>query len=195
MRTIKVVGLTGQTGAGKSSVSRLIRSQNIASIDCDEVSRYVVDNEKKCLADLALEFGITILYADGTLNRRRLGAAVFGDHHKLAKLNALIFPYIRAEINHRIDDLQEQGVGLVMLDAPTLFEAGADADCDYIVSVIAPESERLNRIVVRDHLTDDQARKRIASQHDDAYYTERSQFVLQNEGSPAELHVKTLELL
>lgn len=195
MSDIRVAGLTGQTGAGKSSVSRIVRSQGIVVIDCDQVSRDVVAEQKQCLADLALEFGITILNADGTLNRKRLGALAFGNPEKLARLNAIIFPHIRRDIRLRIEALALRGEKLVMLDAPTLFESGADADCDYIVSVIAPQDLRLNRIVIRDHLTDDEARRRMASQQDDAFYAARSDFVIVNDGDPQDLHLRTLEML
>lgn len=195
MRQICVIGLTGQTGAGKSSVSKIIHSQGIEVIDCDNVSREVVANEKRCLADIALEFSISILNMDGTLNRKRLGEMVFSDAQKLARLNELIFPYIRSFLHERIAELDEQGARVVVLDAPTLFESGMDADCDSVISVISPEPLRLNRIVVRDHLTDEEARQRIASQHDDAYYTSRSQLVIVNDKDEQELHVKTLELV
>ncbi|HWP50254.1 MAG TPA: dephospho-CoA kinase [Clostridia bacterium] len=195
MRQICVIGLTGQTGAGKSSVSKIIRSQGIAVIDCDEVSREVVANEKCCLADMALEFSIAILNMDGTLNRKRLSEIVFSDAKKLERLNALIFPYIRNYLKDKIEQLEVQGEQVVVLDAPTLFESGLDADCNSVISVIAPEALRLNRIVVRDHLTDEEARRRIAAQHKDSYYTARSQIVIINDKDQQELHVKTLELV
>lgn len=195
MRRICVIGLTGQTGAGKSSVSKIIRSQGITVIDCDAVSREVVANEKGCLADMALEFSIAILNMDGTLNRKRLAEIVFSDSKKLERLNALIFPYIRSYLKDKLELLEAQGERVVVLDAPTLFESGIDADCDSVISVIAPEALRLNRIVVRDHLTDEEARRRIAAQHKDSFYTTRSQIVIINDKDEQELHVKTLELV
>lgn len=195
MKNIKVVGLTGQTGAGKSSVSKIIRAQGIEVIDCDIVSREVVANEKRCVADLALEFSITILNMDGTLNRKRLGSIVFGDKAKLEKLNEIIFPYIKEYIYRRIEELEQEGRDIVVLDAPTLFESGIDAECDFVISVIAPEKQRLNRIVIRDHLSDEEARKRMASQHNDEFYTSRSQLVIVNDGDQHDLHVKALELV
>ena len=195
MRNIIVVGLTGQTGAGKSSVSKIIRAQGIEVIDCDLVSREVVANEKRCVADLALEFSITILNMDGTLNRKRLGSIVFSDKAKLEKLNEIIFPYIKEYIYRRITELEQEGKDIVVLDAPTLFESGIDAECDFVISVIAPETQRLNRIVIRDHLSDEDARKRMASQHNDEFYTSRSQLVIVNDGDQHDLHVKALELV
>ncbi len=195
MRQICVIGLTGQTGAGKSSVSKIIRSQGITVIDCDEVAREVVAKEKCCLADMALEFSILILNMDGTLNRKKLAEIVFSDPKKLERLNVLIFPYIRSYLLEQMEQLEAQGERIVVLDAPTLFESGIDADCDSVISVIAPEAQRLNRIVVRDHLTDEEARRRIAAQHNDAFYTSRSQIVIINDKDQQELHVKTLELV
>ena len=194
-RDIKIIGLTGQTGAGKSSVSRIIRSQGIEVIDCDQVSRDVVAGQKPLLLDLALEFSIAILNADGTLNRKKLGGIVFNNKEKLSRLNEIIFPYILYEIDERIKDMAKKGMPLVVLDAPTLFESGANRICDYIISVIAPKALRLNRIMIRDHLSDDEARRRMAAQPDDEFYTSRSQYVIINDADPHDLHVKTLELL
>lgn len=195
MRDICIIGLTGQTGAGKSSVSSAFRSQGLTVIDCDEISHLVTAEGKRCLADLALEFGIGILNADGTLNRKRLGAIVFNDKEKLESLNRIIFPHIIEYLDEEIDELEKKGTQAVVLDAPTLFESGMDERCDSIISVIAPLQERLNRIVVRDHLTDEEARARINSQHDDDYYISRSQQVIINDGDEKELRIKTLELI
>ena len=172
----------------------MFSSRGIEVIDCDTVSRDVVDGEKQLLADLALEFGISILNEDGTLNRRRLGGMVFSDRAKLDRLNDIIFPYIRREVERRVHTLQKRGCRLVVLDAPTLFESGIDADCEEIISVIAPEDLRLNRIMVRDHLSDTEARNRIASQHDDAFFIERSAHVIRNDQDEEALRFAALRL-
>ncbi len=190
-----MVGLTGQSGAGKTTVSEVLRSHNIDVIDCDKAARDVVDTEKNCLADLALEFTIAILNADGSLNRKRLGAMVFGNSDRLKKLNEIIFPYIRKEVDKRVAELEKLGRPIAVLDAPTLFDSGGDATCDYVVSVIAPEKDRLNRIVVRDHLSDDEARRRLKSQHDDRFFIERSHHVITNNATFEELRIKALELV
>jgi len=187
MKSIRIVGLTGQTGAGKSTVSETFRGCGIEVIDCDHVCHEVLKNDKQLLADLALEFGIGILNEDGALERKRLGAIVFNHKEKLLRLNKIIFPYIIAEVMRRVEQLRRAGVRLVVLDAPTLFESGLDKECADIVSVIAPETERLNRIMVRDHLTDAEARSRIASQHSDDFYTARSTLVLRNSDDIAAL--------
>ena len=196
LRTMKVIGLTGQTGAGKTSVSEVIRSRGIPVIDADQVSRDVVAKQKECVADLALAFSITILNADGTLNRKRLASIVFCDPAQLRRLNTIIFPYIVREVNERVEALRKTGRHeMAVLDAPTLFESGCDSICDKVVSVIANETERLNRIVIRDRLTDEEARNRIASQQPDDFYVSRSQYVIENNGRADEIRLKTIELL
>jgi len=195
MRTTTVIGLTGQTGAGKTTVCSILKGRGIAIIDADQVSRDVVDEQKQCLADLALEFSIEILNVDGTLNRDRLANIVFGDKAKLKKLNSIIFPYIIANIREKIDAHRKAGTQLVVLDAPTLFESGADSFCDVVLSVVAPETERLNRIVIRDRLGDAQARARMGAQHPDEFYTKRSKYVIVNDSDLEELRLRTLQVI
>ena len=113
----------------------------------------------------------------------------------LKKLNEIIFPYIRKEVDRKVAELEKQGRPIAVLDAPTLFESGGDATCDYIVSVISPEKDRLNRIMVRDHLTDDEARRRLKSQHDDKFFIERSHHVITNNATYEDLRIKALELV
>ena len=184
---IKIVGLTGQTGSGKSEVAKILTAKGIDVIDCDKLSHSISDTDKSCLCDLALEFSIAILNADGTLNRKKLGSIVFGDEGKLRRLNDIIFPYIKAKIASLIKDMDKKGKPIVILDAPTLFESGLNKDCDFIISVTAPLEERVSRIIVRDHLTDSEARQRIASQHDEEFFKNNSDAVIENYGSLSEL--------
>ena len=194
MSDIKVIGLTGQTGAGKTRVADLCRQAGITVIDADQVSRYVVDNDRPLLVELTLAFGVTILNADGTLNRKKLGSIVFGSKGKLERLNKIIFPFIRADVDRRVAELAAGGERLVVLDAPTLFESGGDKTCDAIVVVTAPLDARLNRIVIRDRLTDEEARKRMRSQPDAGFYTERADYIIENDGSEEALEAKALKL-
>ena len=195
MKPIHVIGLTGQTGAGKSTVCRVFTQSGMDVIDCDAMYHEQLNSNRKLVADLALEFGIMILTEDGGLDRRALGRIVFSDREKLKRLNAIAFPYIREEIRRRVLNLQKLGHSYVVLDAPTLFESGIDADCETVVSVIAPENLRLNRIMVRDHLSDTEARARMSSQYDDAYYTSRSKYVLNNDADEDALKFAALELV
>lgn len=191
-----IIGLTGQTGAGKSTVSNLfVREPGVVSIDADKVARQVVSNGTACLTDLALEFSISILNADGTLNRKKLASIVFGDREKLRRLNEITFPYIVGEIKNQITRLQQEGKSTIVLDAPTLFESRTDKLCDKVVVVIADPQLRATRIVQRDGLTRAEAQARIDSQHGDEYYTKRADYVIENSGDLTSLRLRVLEVL
>lgn len=190
-----VLGLTGQTGAGKTTLSNWLREKKIPVIDADQVARDVVAKGTKCLSQLALEFSCMILNIDGTLNRKALGNIVFKDREKLRTLNRITFPYIIDAIEEKIESYKRAEELLVVLDAPTLFESGADKFCDKIVSVIAPEELRRNRIMQRDSLNSDEAMNRIHSQHGDDYYTSKSDYVLINQSDPDSLKTQLEKLL
>lgn len=190
-----VVGLTGQTGAGKSTVSRLLSSRGYRVIDADIVARQVVQKGNECLLELALEFGTRILDAEGNLNRRKLGAMVFADRAKRQRLNQITFPYIQEEIRTQLEALRRSGEPVVFLDAPTLFESGSDRFCDKVVSVVAKKSLRLARILARDKITEQEAENRIASQFDDEYYQSRSDFTIRNDSDLTALRIQVLEML
>lgn len=190
-----IVGLTGQTGAGKSTVCSLLISRNYKVVDADIVARQVVEGGEECLLDLAIEFGIEILNADGTLNRRKLADIAFNDKEKRMKLNQITHPFILKKIEDMAKDAINSGEPVVFIDAPTLFESGGDALCDKIVSVIAPQPVRVGRIRSRDGLTEKESLARIGSQHDDSYYTDRSDFVIDNSSDLSALRVMVMEML
>ena len=190
-----VVGLTGQTGAGKSTVSDYLRENGMVVIDADKVAREVVETGSACIADIALEFGCEYINADGTLNRKKMAKTVFTDKAKLKKLNALMFPYIIRRLCEEIERSRQEGEGIIVLDAPTLFESGADRECDYVVSVIADEQSRKERIIRRDGLTQQEAQERIDAQHDEEYYKSRSDEILENNEGVDSLKNRTSALI
>lgn len=190
-----VVGLTGQTGAGKSTVSEIYTKKGIKIIDADKVAHEVMSKGTHCVVDIALEFGISVLNADGTLNRKKVADIVFSDKKKLKRFNTIVFPYIIKELEHRIETCKMMGHRVIILDAPTLFESKSDQFCDKIISVIAPIGVRRYRIIARDKLTEEQADRRIASQHDDAYYTQRSDYVIINDKDLDNLKETALQII
>lgn len=191
-----IVGLTGQTGAGKSTVSALLSSRGYRVIDADLVARQVVEQGSQCLVDLVCEFGIEILEGDGTLNRRKLADIVFRDAAKRKVLNRIIFPYIQKEIVEVLEGCRQTGEPIVFLDAPTLIESGTHQFCDKVVSVLAPQQIRLKRLLARDaDLSLEAIENRMSAQHDDTYYTTHSDFVIHNDGEESALRVQILEML
>lgn len=182
-----VLGLTGQTGAGKSTLCQYLQQKGCTVIDADQVARNVVEKGSACIADIVLEFGVEYLTMDGNLNRRKLAESVFTDKTKLKKLNDIMFPYIINMIREQIEQTKEADDGIILLDAPTLFESGCDKFCDRVVSVIASQDVRCHRIIERDRLSEDEAMHRITAQHSDAFYIERSWIVVQNNSDAADL--------
>ena len=176
-----VIGLTGMSGAGKTTACGVFRENGWAVIDCDAVSRKVVERGKPALSEITAHFGSEILLSDGTLDRRRLGSLIFSDERRRNELNAVIYPYISYEIIRSAAEYIKGGSKFVLLDAPTLFESGADGLCDRIVSVTAPIDVCALRIMERDGLTHEQAENRLKSQHSEEFYREKSDFCVRND--------------
>lgn len=177
---IKVIGLTGQSGAGKSEVSSMLEKNGIVCINCDAVSRDVTRKDAPALKAICKVFGGDVLCPDGTLDRKKLGSIVFSSKEKLELLNSTIFPFIIDEIKKIIADFD--GDGVIVLDAPTLFESGCDKLCDEKVAVIADREIRLCRIMARDCLSKIDAENRINSQLSEEFFKQNCDVIIQNNG-------------
>ncbi len=186
---LKVIGITGGSGAGKGEVSLCFLSRGIKCLDTDKVSRSVCKPGKPCLAELVDYFGEGILNEDGTLNRRGLAALVFGEpdeyqkNQKLSALNRITHHYIIEAINDWLMERAKDGERAAVIDAPQLFESGFDRHCDYTVGVIADREVRLRRIIARDGITRESAEKRLAAQKTDDFFRDHCDFtVINNSG-------------
>ncbi len=177
---VMIVGLTGQTGAGKTHVSSIFEKKGFSVINADYISRVVVEKDKPCLEELCEFFGEEILHEDGSLNRGKLGNIVFTDKSKLELLNSIIYPYITAEILDTIRNMYDDGKKLILLDAPTLFESRADDFCELIISVVSRENLRLQRIIKRDNISEEAATNRMNSQLAEEFFRTNSDFIIKN---------------
>lgn len=171
-----VIGLTGPTGAGKSTVAQAFERAGCKIIDADLVARQAVTDEK-CLAALKAEFGNDIVQ-DGALNRHLLAQRAFSSEKGAAELNTITHPVIMDMVNNQIASIQASGAKAIVLDAALLFESGADSLCDTTVAVTAPVEIRLNRIMGRDGISKELAEARIGAQKENSYYNERAQYRL-----------------
>ena len=179
---VTVVGLTGQTGAGKTTISKIFSENGFTIRDADKVARKVVETGSNCLYEIEELFGREILNDDETLDRKALAAIVFTDKAKLETLNTIMHPYITKEILSMIKENSNNGVRLILLDAPTLFESHADDFCEIIISVRADENVREQRIIARDGITHEQARQRMDSQYSDEFFMSHSDYIIRNDG-------------
>lgn len=190
-----VIGLTGQSGAGKGTVASFFARFGVPSVNADDVYRELLVPPSACLDEIVAAFGRGVLLPDGTLDRKSLGAVVFSDRAALDRLNAIAHRRVMAEMRRRADDLRKKGVPAVLLDAPQLFEAGGEKDCDAIVAVLAEEPLRLARVVARDGITEAEARRRFASQYTEAFFREHADFILENNAAPEDLLPRVREIL
>lgn len=189
------IGLTGPTGAGKSTAAQAFAAFGLPVIDADLVWRELLIPPSDALNELTHRFGREILSPDGTLDRRALGRAVFSDPTELEALNAISHRRIITDIQRRLRLCQEQGCTAAVLDAPQLFEAGADRLCNVIVSVLALPELRLCRVTARDGITDLDAQLRMAAQKSDGFFRAHSDHVIENNGGVEQLHLAVRQIL
>lgn len=182
-----IIGLTGQTGAGKSSVREILRKKGAAVIDADTVAHDITDNNLDCIYDIVSHFSCLVLNEKGKINRKALGKRVFSDKNELAVLNKIIFPYIIEAIEHEVLGYIAKGAKSIVIDGATVIESGCGKMCDVLVSVVAEEETRITRIIKRDGISKSDAERRVAAQKPEKFYIENSDFVIKNDSTPAEL--------
>ncbi len=182
------VGITGGIGAGKSYVSSLFADRGFTVIDADEVCRGIYHGE--CLREVVDAFGDGILTEEGSLDRKALGSIVFADRERLDTLNSIAHRYIDAEIKAMIEGAKTPHV---LIDAPQLFEARVDKECDAVIYVYAPEGERISRVMARDGLPEEEIKKRMEMQLDDDFFRSRCAFIINNgDGEDVTLQVNEI---
>jgi len=184
---MKVVGLTGGIASGKSLVVGIFKELGARVIDADHVARVVVERGKPAYDEIVEAFGPTMLLPDGSLDRQRLGELIFRDPAARAKLNAITHKYIRSEIQREIARLRAAGGGtMVIVDVPLLLDkASRDAyDFDAVVVIFADPDVQLERLMVREGLSREQAVNRIMAQRPLAEKIPEADWVIDNSGAP-----------
>lgn len=169
-----LIGLTGGTGAGKSSALAALEDLGGTVLDCDAVYHQMLRTDPALREAITAAFG-PVFCPDGSLDRQKLGTLVFSDHAALDRLNAIVYEYLPPELLRRA-----QGHTLVGLDAISLMESGLGRLCACTVAVLAPAEDRVRRIMARDGISEDYARLRISAQQPDAFYRERCSHILEN---------------
>jgi len=187
-----IIGITGGTGAGKTTAVKVLQEQGALVLDCDEIYHKLLVSDTKMTAILKDRFqNIT---TNGAIDRRKLGDLVFNEPTALDELNKITHTFVNDEIDSKIATFKAQGGTLVAIDAIALIESGQDKKCDTIVGVIAPENSRISRIKKRDELTNERVQKRVNAQQPERYYLENCDYILENTYStPAEFKEKCIE--
>lgn len=187
-----IIGLTGGSGTGKTEIARIFAANAYEIIDYDKLTHEIYTPGSSCLEDIRARFGDELIKADGELDRKALGAIVFSDKEALEALNSIVYKYLLAHTADMIDNSRDKRL---LLDAPTLFEAGLDGKCDVIIGVIADRELRLERICARDKIEREAAQNRINSQKDDEFYRENCDYIIDNSGDLDSLHRKVMTVL
>ena len=191
MRSYRLVGLTGQTGAGKSAVADYLAQRGFTVLNADKMVADVYRESPVCLKAVAACFGEDILKADGSLDRPVLAKRAFSSPENTALLGKIVHPFVIAETLRLLKTVR----GMVVLDAPQLFESSMDVLCDCIVSVTAPEKIRLDRILKRDNITAEQARERMNAQLDERFFREHTDYLIENNADLPQLYARLDDLI
>ena len=184
-----VVGLTGNIGCGKSSLSDIFRAEGIKIIDADIIARQIYDDEK-LLRKVYETFGNDIKNEDGSLNRKALGRIVFSDDEKLIQLNKLTHPVIRQKVSDEIEEYKSQNEEIVILDAALLVESDYLNFIDKLLVVTCKENIQIERIIARDNCSIEEALDRIRSQMSQENKVKYADYVIDNSATLSELRKK-----
>lgn len=171
-----IIGLTGPTGAGKSSLRQVAENFGAAFIDCDTVVHHLFETDADCIRAIKAAFGADTV-ENGRVNRKALALKAFASEDGTALLNETVFPFVTYAILKEISAKKEQ---IVILDAPTLFESGVDEICCVTLAVLADKQTRTRRIISRDNLSDEAAALRLSAGKDDEFYLNKAQKIIYN---------------
>lgn len=190
---MKILGLTGGSGTGKSAACTAFARLGCGVIDADATYRTLCDTCEPMLKEIQNVFG-DVFSTEGKLDRKKLGAIVFADAQKLQQLNAITHPYIRQAARDAFAAYSKRGCLLCIYDAPVLFEGQMETLCDKTCAVLAARNTRIARIVARDAITEEYAALRIDAQKDDAFYRERCDYVVQNDADLDTLYTQVRKI-
>ena len=182
-----IVGITGPTGAGKTSALRALEQLGGCVLDCDAIYHDMLRSDDGLRRAITDAFG-RVFAADGQLDRQKLGTLVFGDPQQLERLNTIIYAHLPRELERR---MAASPAPIIGIDAINLVESGLSKLCDRTLAVLAPVEDRIRRIMARDGISDEYARLRVAAQKDDAFYRTHCTDILENTSAAPEAFQKT----
>ena len=190
MKKCRIIGLTGQSGAGKSTVADFLEQNGFKVINADLLVRKIYNSGSPCLKTISAVFGEDIITENGTPDRKLLAERAFSSKENTALLSSIVHPFVTAELFDEIKKAAEIGTTTVVYDAPQLFESNADVICDEIISVAAEKSVRLERICKRDNISKENALMRMNAQLDEEFFRENSDYIIENNSDISSLNIQ-----
>ena len=184
-----ILGITGGTGCGKTTLLKVIEENGGLILDCDAIYHELLASDESLLRAIENRFPGTV--ENGALQRKKLGSIVFSDENALRDLNKITHGAIKAEVLRRLEERPK----LAAIDAIALFEGGLAELCDVTVAVTAPAEIRVKRLMLRDNISESYARSRIAAQHDEAWFRQHCHCTLENNGTEMQFREKCLAFL
>jgi len=191
---MKVIGLTGGIGSGKSTVSQFLRELGAALIDADKAGHEAYQPNTETWREVVAAFGEQVLTPDGEIDRKKLGGIVFSSPESLARLNLIMHPRMYEMMKAKIEEYRQRGVDVVVLEAAILLEAGWTPLVDEVWVTVAPESTVVERTRERTGLPEEQILARIRSQMSSEERAKHADVVINNDGTQDELKAKVKEL-
>ena len=195
MKKCRIIGLTGQSGAGKSTVAGFLEQNGFKVINADLLVRKIYESGSPCLKTIAAVFGDDIITENGTPDRKLLAKRAFSSKENTELLGSIVHPFVTAELFAEIKKSAENGATTIVYDAPQLFESNADVICDEIISVTAEKSVRLERICKRDNISKENALMRMNAQLDEEFFRENSDYIIENNSDISSLNIQLEGLL
>lgn len=177
---MKLLGITGPTGAGKTTALHALEELGSAVIDCDAVYHRLLCEDQTLLSELQQRFGTQVFDAQGQLDRKALGNMVFGDANALQDLNTITHRYVAHEIDRLLIKAEQEGKVVAAIDAIALLESALKNRCQILVAVTAPAQVRVARIMAREGISIEYAQARVSAQKPDSYFRERCHYIFDN---------------
>lgn len=177
---MKIYGLTGKTGSGKTTVARYLSEKGFYIVDGDVLARRVTEKGSAVLKELAACFGEDIIAGDGTLKRQELARRAFADEEARQKLNRITHTAIHKLFLAETEKAKKEGFLYCLFDAAALLESPSKEMCEKIIVVHAPYDVRLERILKRDGIAEEDARRRMDAQKSDEYYLSKADIIINN---------------
>jgi dephospho-CoA kinase len=179
---MRVFGLTGGIGSGKSTVARMFREENIPVVDADRISREITSQGKPAYTDIVGRFGEEILLPDGRIDRKLLGAIVFANPGKRAELEAITHPRISEGMREAISALASKGHPVVIVEAALIHEKEPQGMFEAVIGVRCGRKPQVERLMRRDGIPREQALQVVSSQMDPEKKARASDYVIDNSG-------------